>query len=203
MATKDFSWTSGATEIASETMREALPNRVALTATEIFKDHEGRVLLVDPHPEGTWENWMLPYSSLILEKREIAEKHPDCKLLRLQADDSLESLEQALEEIVSLYATEYRHARVSGMNNILPHLSDRSVGEPAFTSYSLKFSKTSNNYTAYRFEYLLRREPAGPVSVPYIWIKPERLDDLDRDEILEGRRVSSNVLDVLPFISAK
>lgn len=192
--TTDLSWKRGSAP--EETLRDAVPRRLALTATAVHRSGEGQLLLVDPHPPTTWDTWMLPYASLILDDDQVRGSAPSADFARLTSGSSVAALEHALDQLVTIFADNYRDSVESGTNNVLAHFGNILDGEPLFTSYSLKFSHTSNSYTAYRFEYFAFRLRDLQIQIPHVWIQPADLLELKGDERLDGRKISSNLFEV-------
>ncbi|MFC4048548.1 hypothetical protein ACFOY4_02530 [Actinomadura syzygii] len=183
-----------------EVTQEALPNRVALTATQLITrgDSGRQILLVDPHPKGTWETWMSPYSSLVLDEEALKAKNreldEDLLFLRLSPGDSLKKLADALDQLVAIYEDEYRQAVKQDLNNVLPELTGGWQGDPFYTSYSLKFSHTSKSYTAYRFAFYHASPPVAEVSVDHIWVDTSDFSTVEKSPArINGKEVTSNV----------
>ena len=180
----EYTWdkTDGTAETTLLTP-EIIPTRVALTATAVVTSAEPtpRTLLVDPHPRGTWETWMFPYSSLTLQKDVIRERMKNLEdlplFLLLTPNNTLADVAKALDELFALYHDEYRQALTENMNNVLPNLVQDWNGEPFYLSYSLKYSNTSNSYTAYRFSYYQRVTTETELAVDHLWVNPNDLTD--------------------------
>ncbi len=203
MTTVDYTWddSSPTGDIVLEP--EWVPHRVALTSPQAVFGSERDVLLVDPHPTGTWHTWMFPYASLIMDVAEIEQlsakkQRPRPRFLDLAAGDTLRHVSESLRELVEVFKDEYDEALEHGINNIIPDLATAWIGAPFYVNYSLKFSKTSNSYTAYIFSYLRHRNPSLSVPVPHRWTTVDELQELEESGAeLDGREVSSNVLAVV------
>lgn len=149
---------------------------------------------------------MFPYASLILTAEEVVEK---CKsygadspaIVSLTAKSTFGELSAALRQLRDMLSTEYKAAIDAGVNNVLPQLQGGWNSPSAYVNYSLKFSKTSNSYTAYIFDYCLNLVEDIEVELPHLWIDPRKLQThLKTERTLEGRQVSSNVVEALPTI---
>ncbi|QXJ21305.1 hypothetical protein AGRA3207_002144 [Actinomadura graeca] len=197
----DYAWDhSDSLAHKVEVTEETLPNRVALTATQIItRGEDGRqVLLVDPHPAGTWDTWMTPYSSLVLEEGALRARGrdlgADLQFLQLSPGDSLKRLADALDQLASVYQEEYRQALKQDLNNVLPELTGGWQGDPFYTSYSLKFSQTSHSYTAYRFAFYRSSPTVTEVAVDHIWVDASDFRDVETSPThINGKEVVSNV----------
>lgn len=174
-----------------------------MTAPQLVVDADdpGLILLVDPHPPGTWETWMFPYASLVLSGAEIGRLcGNEVKFLQLGEGDSLAEVADSLVQLRTRLAPEYRRALSVGYNNVLPHLRDSWGGESVYRNFSLKFSNTSNSYTAYVFDYHRTEQPAGlRLPVPHVWVRIDEFAGrrIDGGYRYQGRKVSSNVAEVL------
>jgi len=166
MALKDYTWDELDDWARSTRLhRDEIPRRVAMTAPQLVTDADDpeRILLVDPHPPGTWETWMFPYASLVLSAADIRRRCGDeVDFLRLAEGDSLARVSESLVQLRERLRPEYGRALSVGYNNVLPHLRDSWRGDPVYRNFSLKFSKTSDSYTAYVFDY-------HRTELPYSW----------------------------------
>ena len=207
MKNKDFSWDSQS-PLNDELIDEsALPQRFALTAPQVvMKTGSKVILLVDPHVAGTWETWMFPYASLILTLDQVKAKcindHIEkLDVLRLSSRSTFRDLSVALRQLRAVFSSDYSAAIRSGVNNVLPQLQDGWSSETFYENYSLKFSKTSNSYTAYDFDYCINRVINIDLQLPHVWISPNALQThLAQSQSFEGRPVSSNVIEALPAV---
>lgn len=199
---QEYTWDKNDNAAATTKIsREVTPTRAALTATAIVLSRSPamRVLLVDPHPSGTWNTWMSPYASLVLERESLKVDPSDsdkleCSFLDLDAGDTLADVAQAMDELLDRYQDEYRAALNSNMNNILSQVVDDWSGEPFYVAYSLKFSHTSKSYTAYRFSYYRRETNSEDISVDHIWMDPQ--DILAHEAAhaqIEGKEIAESV----------
>jgi hypothetical protein len=205
MNTKDYSWDDNSELMVNRIGNDALPRRFALTGPQIvIKKATGEMLLVDPHAAGTWETWMFPYASLILTRDEIQKKSggKNATILSISAASTFGELATALRQLRGTLIEDYKAAIETGVNNVLPQLQDGWNGPSVYRNYSLKFSKTSECYTAYLFDYCLNVLTAIQIEKPHIWIDPRNLQShLVKEQTLNGRQVSSNVAEALPALA--
>jgi hypothetical protein len=120
--------------------------------------------------------------------------------LRLAAGDSLARVSESLVELRDRLSPEYGRALSVGYNNVLPHLRDSWGGDPVYRNFSLKFSNTSDSYTAYVFDYHRTELSADRrLSVPHVWVRVDEFAGrrVDGHFRFEGRKISSNVPEVL------
>lgn len=198
MITSDFNWTPDKNNYTNEAIKAAIPNRATLAETDIIINGNNEVLLVDPHSSGTWETWMFPYASLILPIDRLQIENPDLAFLLLDENSLLNDVSNAMDEIMNKYLNEYRQALRDGVNQLIPELIDAN-GEIVSIDYSLKFSKTSNSYTAYRFnskKILIRKEELN-ISIPHIWISKADIISLGDSEKVEGKLIAKNVTETI------
>ncbi|MFB9465088.1 hypothetical protein [Streptomyces cinereospinus] len=206
MTNADYSWDQES-DLNDEHLDAAVvPQRYALTAPQVVVNGAREILVVDPHPAGTWDTWMFPYASLILTRDELAAA-PDGPddgtgpVLALTEGSTFRALSEALGQLRVGHQDAYVSAIQTGVNNVIADLNGTWSGTPFYTNYSLKFSRTSNSYTAYEFSYFLNRVTALDLELPHVWVEPSRLaEELARSETPFGRTVSSNVADALPAI---
>ena len=119
---------------------DEIPGRAALTAPLLVThpDDSARILLVDPHPPGTWETWMFPYASMVLSAADIRRRRGDeVEFLRLAAGDTLATVADSVVRLRERLWSEYQDALATGYNNVLPHLRDSWGGEPVYRNFSL------------------------------------------------------------------
>ena len=204
MALTDYTWDERDDWAHSTGLhRDEIPGRAALTAPLLVThpDDSAQILLVDPHPPGTWETWMFPYASMVLSAADIRLRcGGKVEFLRLVAGDTLATVADSVVRLRERLWPEYQDALATGYNNVLPHLRDSWGGEPVYRNFSLKFSNTSNSYTAYVFDYHRTVWTAGRrLPVPHVWV---RIDEFAGRRVDGGfrfrdRKVSSNVPEVL------
>ncbi|MFJ5645101.1 hypothetical protein [Streptomyces sp. NPDC093223] len=203
MTNADYSWDQDS-DLNDERLDAAVvPQRYALTAPQVVVNSAGEILVVDPHPAGTWDTWMFPYASLILTRDELAAAPDDGTgpILAVSEGSTFRALSEALGQLRVNRQDAYVSAIQAGVNNVIADLNGTWSGTPFYTNYSLKFSKTSNSYTAYEFSYFLNRVATLDLELPHVWIEPSRLaEELARSQTPFGRTVSSNVADALPAI---
>lgn len=198
MATSDFNWTPSKNNYINEAINVAVPNRATLAETDIIINENDEILLVDPHSAGTWETWMFPYASLILPIDRLQIENPNLAFLLLDEDSLLSDVSNAMDEIMKKYQSEYRQALRDGVNQLIPELVDAS-GKIISIDYSLKFSKTSNSYTAYRFDgkKIFVRKGELNISIPHVWISKESIINVGNNEKIEGKLIAKNVKETI------
>ena len=198
MKTQDFNWLKNDLSATNTIIEEAIPNRATLAETNLIFNENGEILLIDPHAAGTWETWMFPYSSLILPTDLLADEYPSAEFLRLKGSSVLDNVANALEQILVQYNEKYKIALKEGINQVIPELVDAN-GEIVSVDYSLKFSKTSNSYTAYRFEgkKIIANAQSLTVKVPHIWLSPSIIKNLQDEEKISGKAVAKNVKETI------
>ena len=139
---------------------------------------------------------MFPYASLVLTAEDLAEGASGDRLNG--RDYTFAELANFLRGIRTSRETQYRESIKKEVNNVLPDIGEGWTNEPFFENYSLKFSKTSNSFTAYVFEYHRSQQDRNlSIDFPHLWVPVEgALQWLDKQENLAGRSVSSNVTDL-------
>jgi hypothetical protein len=209
MALRDYTWDERDDWPNTTALhRDEIPRRAALTAPQIISDADdpGLILLVDPHPPGTWETWMFPYASLVLSAADIRWRcGQDEKFLRLGEGDTLGVVSESLVQLRERLLPQYRDALSVGYNNVIPHLRDSWRGDPVYRNFSLKFSNTSDSYTAYVFDYYRTTLPAGRrLPVPHVWVRVDEFAGrrVDGHFRFRDHKVSSNVPEVLDRMAA-
>lgn len=202
MTTQDYSWDDLADPrtIGSE----SVPVRFALTAPVVVRREDGDVLLIDPHPPGTWDTWMFPYASLVLTldqviKAGVPSTHP---VLTLSGDSTLGELGRALIDLRAALKEQYESAVSEGINSVLPELHYSDWDQVICENFSLKFSPTSGVYTAYLFQYIAQAATPRP-TIPTRWLSVAELAVLTPESAIDGRKISSNVLDVAAPLSER
>jgi len=191
----DYTWASGDSLAGSAVPVEERPGRFALTAPQCIYRHGGQELLVvDPHPSGNWMSWMFPYASLVLTDEGMSARG----VPPLPKDLTFGSLSVYLQESRVILQEEYDRNVEEEVNNIIPGIGSGWQGEPFFQNCSLKFSRTSNSYTAYLFEYRRVTRDDLVIDLPHLWVPVSRAASfLHEPSNLQGRSVSSNVLDLV------
>jgi hypothetical protein len=200
MTTEDYTWDNSTDSRVIG--KDAIPLRFALTAPVVVESANSDVLLIDPHPPGTWDTWMFPYASLVLTIDQIADRSlpPEHAIFRLSESTTLGELASALVQLRSALRDEYEAAISDGINSVLPDLKYSDWDSVVYENFSLKFSHTSGVYTAYLFQYI-RQTGTPATDVPSKWISISLLSTLDGESIVDGRTISSNVLDAAAPLS--
>lgn len=200
----EFNWKTDDESIPSAAIGDAVPDRATLAQTCIVVNEAKEVLLIDPHPAGTWETWMFPYSSFILANEVIRDGFPEARFLRLSRGSALSDVSDALVQILEHYEREYQEAVLDGMNQVVPELVGLAA-DIVSVDYSLKYSKTSGSYTAYRFEgsKIDAESDTLHVAVPSIWLPVDELPHMAAGDVLKGRAIAGNVRDTLQSLSVQ
>lgn len=202
----DFSWDSES-DLGFETVPlEVWAQRFAITAPQCVVRANESLLVVDPHPEGTWKNWMFPYASLVLSDAELLDQYAKigltCPSLEWHEGRTFNDLSALLTQVRNDLADAYSQAIREEVNNVLPGIGPAWKGAPFYENFSLKFSKTSNSFTAYVFQYFRNDVDELHVELPALWVPiDEILDTLSASAEIDGRTVSSNVSDAASAIS--
>lgn len=202
--TSDYSWSIGDNVENHLITEEECPGRFALTAPQYILRHGGtEFLVVDPHPEGTWMNWMFPYASLIVTSDDLTE--PDELVVRSKQQRlTLRDLAGFLVGLREANSKQYMSNILDEVNNVIPGISEGWQGDPCFENYSLKYSKTSASFTAYVFEYYRSELDNISLDVPHLWVPVEgAMSWLGSASNIGTRTVSSNVLDLVGHLSRK
>lgn len=198
MTTSDFNWTPAKENFINKLIKNSVPDRATLAETNIIINENDEILLVDPHSSGTWETWMFPYSSLILPIDRLQDENSNLAFLSLNEDSLLSDVSDAMDEIMKTYQNEYKQALKHGINQLIPELVDAD-GEIVSIDYSLKFSKTSNSYTAYRFDgkkISVRKEDLK-ISIPHTWISKDIIINTGENEKYEKKLIAKNVKETI------
>ena len=147
---------------------------------------------------------MFPYASLILPIDRLQIESPDLSFLHLNENSLLSDVSNAMDEIMRHYKIEYKQALKDGVNQLIPELVDVS-GEIVSIDYSLKFSKTSNSFTAYRFDskIVYAKKEALNISIPHIWISKEAIMNISDDERVDGKNIAKNVKETIKSLRIK
>lgn len=119
---------------------DALPQRFALSFV-VVPTRGTTITLVNPHPD-TWNTWMFPYGGARLELAAVA-----------RCVSNTEDLQSELERLVEKYREDYQASAVVELERYFVTPPDVTDLRPFFRTFSLKYSKTSKSWTAYRFSY--------------------------------------------------
>jgi hypothetical protein len=170
-----YEWRPGALEENLDVGER--PERLANSVVAIVMDGT-KVSLLNPHPE-SWNNWQLPYASF------SSDVSPD----RLT---SFHDIETTLNQALDLSEPEVRKSASEQISEMLGEAVELH-GQPVFETYALRFSKTADVWTAYRFVYV--RASLSSSTEPAI--QSTRVDLADKDEV--GRAHGSGTVDGLPL----
>jgi hypothetical protein len=188
----DFTWNDDDGSILDSTIpSDCQPSRFALTATAVIVRPNlasPELLVCNPHPE-SWNNWLLPYGSLTIDKSDT--------------DDSgatFRALSSFLQQLRNRERDAYDRAGIDGVQKMLGVGNISLALDAFFENYSLKFSKTANVYTAYLFSYhqTMEQLEASP-ACPFAWIP---LSTAERMRLVEQRSfeqlpIADNVIALL------
>lgn len=195
MTESDVVWKPG--KVPEGTLDTRVPGRFAFTCVFETEDSDQRILVVDPHPQGSWHQWMLPYASYVIS---IEDDHLG-DTIDLRPESSFAHLQNAIEGLLGRRRAEYEQAVTLGVNNVVRDLQYSLASEVLGLNYSLKFSKTSNSYTAYRFEYRRATIPASPAHLPFMWLTAQEIRAAGSGTI-NDRPLASNVVDIVDILEA-
>ncbi|MCP4650473.1 MAG: hypothetical protein GY853_10390 [PVC group bacterium] len=141
---QDYVWEKN--QIDEKIPVEIIPTRIAIAALAVFlsNDEEKRKLLIaNPHPE-SWNSWMLPYGSIIIDNSKLC-------------NNDITFIE--LESILDITKVENINKLTSESNMQINQYFEEDIFHLPRTSelinYSLKYSKSSNKWTAYSFNYYM------------------------------------------------
>jgi|GEM_PF-2661774 len=187
---QNFNWNKN--EDSNEIIpKECFPNRIALTATGVVMqldvNNEKQILLCNPHPD-TWNTWMLPYGSLILDVK-ISENNL-----------SLTALSEIIASNLKENFSNYEENAILQIRQ-LTGLKDADFSfKDNLTNYSLKFSQSANVWTAYCFMYHISNDgnKINPTcQTTWLNINDKIISELKVKGTLDGLKVAENVLPVL------
>jgi hypothetical protein len=187
VSTPEYNWTSddiGTDVVSTRLPPEFLPERCALSYLAVDEHHPGTVRLAVVHPE-SFGTWMFPYGGLRIDDP-----------VELRDSRTLGDLASALELLSENHRSEAVPAIERELSEYFDAFGVNDLGESAFTSYSLKYSKNANVWTAYVFRYHR--------SAKLLWrdgVRESRLLDtsVDLPSVVEsgtlgGRSLEGNVL---------
>lgn len=187
----EYSWRSDDDRSGIIVPDESLPKRIALTATGVVTkmQPDGTIvlLLCNPHPD-SWNSWMLPYGSLVLDVETVSENLTFGKL------------GEYMENMRMQHIGNYEKRALSQVLQLVGLQRARFTLEPRLSNFSLKYSKSANVWTAYCFNYhlSLEGESAKPeCQVTWLMLKDENLYSVVKDGTLQGLPVADNVLSLL------
>lgn len=186
-----MSWTTSDREELLRTVPdESRPERVALTGTAVFRRSSSsrmEILLANPHPE-TWNNWLLPYGSLVLESPREA-----------KAAKNLGALTSEMRSMRDVHFQDYRRAVAKQLGDMFDVDHVALEEHVFFENFSLKFSKSAKVWTAYCFGYHLALTDLVEAKCEVVWLP---LDVSTVQEVLDrehyaDRPVADNIVSLL------
>jgi hypothetical protein len=180
----DYEWLPGKGQTSVEPDHQ--PRRLAATITALIGDADGRLLLLNPHPD-SWNNWQLPYASIT---RDLEQP--------LKAA-TLETIEAALTQAVDLGDPATQQQATEQIAALLGNATVTLASRPALETFALRYSKTANVWTAYRFAYIAGAANATSTAIAHTWLDPadDQLATLLQTKELDGLAVSDNILTIL------
>jgi len=186
----EYSWRNGDRICGEPVPSDSLPQRIALTATAVVTRTRGQtvqLLLCNPHPE-SWNTWMLPYGSVVVEIADIP------------LGTTFEGLIAHMQAARQRESAAYEDTAFSEASRLAGMAGHEFRQVDSMSNYSLKFSKSAGLWTAYSFAYHIARtgESANP-SVEAVWlsIDEELIDHLLQELQFEGHSVADNVAAIL------
>jgi hypothetical protein len=186
---KDYSW-QVTDPISQEPIPpESLPTRFALTATGLVLDgnaEQRRLLLCNRHPD-TWNNWQLPYGTLVMD-------------MKFNSLKSFGNLSECMQRIKEKYSIEYSKVAFTQVREVLEVDNITFNPKPCFENFSLKFSKSAFVWTAYYFRYHCCKLPmVQHPKIAHVWLPLDRIilaNIMDHGQF-EGLPVADNVVALL------
>lgn len=193
MADNSYSWNF--LDGSAVNPQTALPGEVGVKRFALshilvpFRNYPNRsIALINLHPD-SWDSFMLPYGGLRLEEPEAA---TDAKtfadlseVLHVLIADNLDGYLEGAERELSAYYSE------------LPELRETP---PLYRNYSLKFSKSAGQWTAYVFTY--HAAPLSslvPSDLPRAEVPMESasISQALSEEAIAGTKLEENVVALL------
>jgi hypothetical protein len=181
----DYEWAPGQSQQAINA--DQRPQRLAATLTAFISDSSrARLLLLNPHPD-SWNNWQLPYESIVHDLPEPLPAH------------TVADIELAASQATNLGDPAVLREGAEQISKLLGGSTITLQPSPVLETFALRYSKTANVWTAYRFAYLMASAHDAQASVASTWL------DLDLSALtaildtnqLEGLPLSDNVATIL------
>jgi len=186
---KDYSWQVSDPISQEPIPPESLPTRFALTAAGLVLDgnaEQRRLLLCNRNPD-TWNNWQLPYGSLVMD-------------MKYNSLKSFGNLSECMQRIKEKYSIDYSKVAFTQVREMLEVDNITFNPKPCFENFSLKFSKSAFVWTVYYFRYYCCKLPM--VQHPnnaYVWLPLDRktLANIMDHGQFKGLPVADNVVALL------
>jgi hypothetical protein len=186
----EYEWTINAGRLLSESVpAESLPQRAAITGIGVVIAGRGprmKLLLCNPHAS-SWNNWLLPYGSIT----------EPFALDTSKESKTFKDLSENLIAILKEHRHEYNQSIFKAIGEMLGWDGLQFDREVFFSSYSLKYSKTANVWTAYLFNYhkCHARSDKKP-GVPTTWLPLNRtaIAAISKSAHYDGLPVAPNVI---------
>jgi hypothetical protein len=157
---KDYSWQVSDPISQEPIPPESLPTRFALTAAGLVLDGNAgqrRLLLCNCNPD-TWNNWQLPYGTLVMD-------------IKLKSLKSFYNLSECMQIIKDKYSIDYSKVAFAQLCEVLEVDNITFNQKPCFENFSLKFSKSAFVWTVYYFRYYFIKLPIVQLhNIAYAWL---------------------------------
>jgi hypothetical protein len=186
----EYEWTKRAGKLLSEAIpADHFPRRVAITGVGIITAKRGDtmyLLLCNPHPS-SWNNWLLPYGSITTQ----------FSMDGLVEPTTFGHLANKLDLLFRDCFPRYGREIFAGIGEMLGWGKLKFEEDPFFSSYSLKYSKSANAWTAYLFKYhRCTSMPTDEPSVASTWMPLNRatIDSVTKSSQYDGLAIAGNVI---------
>jgi len=190
---KEYNWSKKTLE-AGLVPQESLPKRIALTATGIVlknaSENKKELLVCNPHPD-TWNSWMLPYGSLIIEANLI------------EGAITFEELTKSIEKLCQENFPKYESSALMQIQNMTGINSSEFVLNGDLTNFSLKYSQSANVWTAYCFMYHVStngNEIKPTVQTHWLPLDTNSINEVKSTKMLSNLKVAENIFPILDTI---
>lgn len=186
---KDYSWQVSDPLSQEPIPPESLPTRFALTAAGLVLDgnaEQRRLLLCNRNPD-TWNNWQLPYGTLVMD-------------MKFKSIKSFVNLSECIQIIKEKYSIDYSKVAFAQICEVLEVDTITFNPKPCFENFSLKFSKSALVWTVYYFRYYCCKLPIVQLSnIDYVWLPLDRktVTNIIGHDQFKGRPVADNVVALL------
>ncbi len=186
---KDYSWQVSDPISQEPIPPESLPTRFALTAAGLVLDgnaEQRRLLLCNRNPD-IWNNWQLPYGTLVMD-------------MKFNSIKSFGNLSDCMQKIKEQYSIDYSKVAFTQVREVLEGDNITFDRKPCFENFSLKFSKSALVWTVYYFRYYCGKSPVVQNhSIVYVWLPLDRktLANIMEHGQFKGLPVADNVVALL------
>jgi len=192
MTEKEYSWNLiGESEIDPHNdLPDISIQRFALSHILIpFRDYPYRsITMINLHPD-TWNALMLPYGGLRIDNPMAA-----------SGVKTFMDLSHSLHDLITDNLNDYLEGARRELSAYYSEVADLSEIPPLYRNYSLKFSKSANQWTAYVFTY-----HAAPISLltaaglqrAELRMKPASIRQALQEKRVEQTKLEENVVAIL------